>query len=248
MVRSRFVCAPGVPYGLARAPLVDRDAVAHTADGANYLRILLPDLLRRVAALTLVSAVGIALLAPLTLATDTSDAPETQALIDAAQAPAVVAARGSVSQRDAISMRLASRLGANRFSVEHLDGAALPTPASAPMEATLFSAATPPPAPVTTAAAPAAPPPSSGPFVVDEATWDRLAQCESGGNWAINTGNGYYGGLQFDLSTWASYGGTAFAERPDLATREQQITVAEALYAKRGFQPWPACRIKLGLP
>ncbi|HEY7717457.1 MAG TPA: transglycosylase family protein, partial [Pedococcus sp.] len=56
--------------------------------------------------------------------------------------------------------------------------------------------------------------------------WDRVAQCESGGNWSINTGNGYYGGLQFDNSTWASGGGTAYAPRADLATKEQQIAVA----------------------
>jgi hypothetical protein len=204
----------------------------------------LPDLLRRVAALTLVSAVGIVLLAPMTLATETPDAPETQALIDAAQAPTVIAARGSLSQRDAISPALTTPADPGSVPPENLDAGTLPVPGSAPMEATLFSVATPRAAPST----PAAAAPSSGPFVVDEATWDRLAQCESSGNWAINTGNGYYGGLQFDLGTWAAYGGTAFAERPDLATREQQITVAEALYAKRGFQPWPACRVKLGLP
>jgi hypothetical protein len=204
----------------------------------------LPDLLRRVAALTLVSAVGIVLLAPMTLATETPDAPETQALIDAAQAPTVIAARGSLSQRDAISPALTTPADPGSVPPEDLDAGTLPVPGSAPMEATLFSVATPRAAPSTRAA----PAPSSGPFVVDEATWDRLAQCESSGNWAINTGNGYYGGLQFDLGTWAAYGGTAFAERPDLATREQQITVAEALYAKRGFQPWPACRVKLGLP
>ena len=78
--------------------------------------------------------------------------------------------------------------------------------------------------------------------------WDQLAQCESGGNWAINTGNGYYGGLQFNLATWQSYGGGEFAAYPHEATREQQIIVAERLHAARGFQPWPACRVKLGLP
>ena len=57
--------------------------------------------------------------------------------------------------------------------------------------------------------------------------WDDLAECESGGNWAINTGNGYYGGLQFLGSTWIAYGGEEFAARADLATREQQIVVAE---------------------
>ena len=69
-------------------------------------------------------------------------------------------------------------------------------------------------------------------------TWDRLAQCESGGNWHINTGNGYYGGLQFAQSTWLANGGADFASRADLASREQQITVANRLYAKSGLQPW----------
>lgn len=79
-------------------------------------------------------------------------------------------------------------------------------------------------------------------------TWKRLAQCESGQRWHINTGNGYYGGLQFSYETWHGYGGGDFAEYPHEATREEQIIVAERLHAARGFQPWPACRIKLGLP
>jgi len=70
--------------------------------------------------------------------------------------------------------------------------------------------------------------------------WDGIAACESTNNWAINTGNGYYGGLQFDLGTWASGGGDAYASRPDLATREQQIAVAENVAASRGTSPW-AC-------
>ena len=213
------------------------------------LRILLPDLLRRVAALTLLSAVGIGLLAPLTFANETTDAPETQALIDAAQAPAIIAARGTLSQRDAVST-LSFVADTALVPIEQLSPDRLPSPVAAPMQATLYPITAPAPtaAVAATAAAPQAEAPPAAPFVVDEATWDRLAHCESSGNWAINTGNGYYGGLQFDVSTWNGYGGAAFAARPDLATREQQITVAEALYAKRGFQPWPACRIKLGLP
>lgn len=74
--------------------------------------------------------------------------------------------------------------------------------------------------------------------------WDRLAQCESGGNWSINTGNGYYGGLQFNLQTWHAYGGTGY---PNEHSRETQIAVAERLRSARGFQPWPACARKLGL-
>ena len=73
------------------------------------------------------------------------------------------------------------------------------------------------------------------------AMWDRIARCESGGNWSINTGNGYYGGLQFSLSTWNSVGGRDFAASPNQASRAEQITVANRLYAKAGLAPW-GCR------
>ncbi|MBV7669189.1 transglycosylase family protein [Streptomyces halstedii] len=72
------------------------------------------------------------------------------------------------------------------------------------------------------------------------ATWDAVAQCESGGNWSINTGNGYYGGLQFSQSSWAAAGGTQYAARADLATKEQQIATAEKLLALQGPGAW-AC-------
>ena len=77
--------------------------------------------------------------------------------------------------------------------------------------------------------------------------WDDLAECESGGDWAINTGNGYHGGLQFLGSTWRAYGGEEFAARADLATREQQIVVAERIRDDVGFRAWPSCSRKLGL-
>jgi LysM repeat protein len=73
------------------------------------------------------------------------------------------------------------------------------------------------------------------------AEWDAVAQCESGGNWAINTGNGFYGGLQFTNSTWAAYGGTAYAARADLAGKAQQIAVAEKVLAGQGKGAWPVC-------
>ncbi|TDN42479.1 LysM domain-containing protein [Curtobacterium flaccumfaciens] len=75
-------------------------------------------------------------------------------------------------------------------------------------------------------------------------TWDALAQCESGGNWAINTGNGYYGGLQFTLGTWQANGG---AGNPASAGRDAQIAVAERVLASQGWGAWPACSAKLGL-
>ncbi|WP_329132639.1 LysM peptidoglycan-binding domain-containing protein [Streptomyces sp. NBC_01476] len=70
------------------------------------------------------------------------------------------------------------------------------------------------------------------------ATWDAVAQCESGGNWSINTGNGYYGGLQFSQSSWEAAGGLQYAQRADLATKDQQIAVAEKLLALQGPGAW----------
>jgi uncharacterized protein YabE (DUF348 family) len=87
------------------------------------------------------------------------------------------------------------------------------------------------------------------PVISDGGTWDRLAQCEAGGNWAINTGNGYYGGVQFDASTWRAYGGTRYAPLPHQASREEQIAVATKVRDDRGgYGAWPACARKLGLP
>ena len=74
--------------------------------------------------------------------------------------------------------------------------------------------------------------------------WDRLAQCESGGNWNINSGNGYYGGIQFNATTWRAFGGDGLAHR---ASREQQIAVAERVLAKQVWNACPACSRKLGL-
>ncbi|MFE1025306.1 transglycosylase family protein [Streptomyces sp. NPDC058818] len=71
--------------------------------------------------------------------------------------------------------------------------------------------------------------------------WDAVAQCESGGNWSINTGNGYYGGLQFSASTWAGYGGTQYAATADQASKAQQIEIAEKVLAGQGKGAWPVC-------
>jgi resuscitation-promoting factor RpfA len=78
-------------------------------------------------------------------------------------------------------------------------------------------------------------------------TWDKVAECESSGNWKINTGNGYYGGLQFSQSTWAAYGGTRYASRADLATKAQQITIAEKVLRGQGPGAWPVCGPRAGL-
>ncbi|MGC5360602.1 transglycosylase family protein [Streptomyces sp. DT24] len=77
--------------------------------------------------------------------------------------------------------------------------------------------------------------------------WEKVAACESTGNWHVNTGNGYFGGLQFTRSTWAAYGGTAYAARADLATRDQQIAVAEKVLKGQGPGAWPACSVRAGL-
>ncbi|GAB2663052.1 hypothetical protein GCM10027169_26880 [Gordonia jinhuaensis] len=81
-----------------------------------------------------------------------------------------------------------------------------------------------------------------------DSQWDQVAQCESGGNWAINTGNGYQGGLQFSPSTWAANGGTQFAPSADQATKQQQIYVAENVLASQGPGAWPVCGTGLGAP
>jgi hypothetical protein len=192
-------------------------------------------IVRRILALAAVSVAGIALLAPLAARSATPMAASIEEhLLIVNDAPVVSADRGTLSARAGAALAIAEPTD----RAEALDGGPMPTPASAPMEATLVSTAPPPPV----AAAPA-PVTYAGSSV-----WDDLAQCESGGNWAINTGNGYYGGLQFSYDTWHGYGGGEFADYPHQATRDQQIVVAERLRASRGYAPWPACRDKLGLP
>lgn len=109
-----------------------------------------------------------------------------------------------------------------------------PAPESTPSAGTTSS----------TSPSPAAPQPSTS---VSGSVWDRLAQCEAGGNWATNTGNGYYGGLQFAATSWTGFGGTEFAPMAHQASRSQQIVVAERILAKQGWRAWPACSRKLGL-
>ncbi|WP_347354837.1 transglycosylase family protein [Intrasporangium sp.] len=77
--------------------------------------------------------------------------------------------------------------------------------------------------------------------------WDRVAACESGGNWHINTGNGYYGGLQFSNSTWRGFGGASYAPRADLASKAQQIAIARRTLAAQGPGAWPVCSRRAGL-
>lgn len=88
---------------------------------------------------------------------------------------------------------------------------------------------------------------ASAAAVASGSVWDQIAQCESGGNWSINTGNGFTGGLQFVDSTWLGLGGGVYAPQAYLATREQQIAIAEKVQAAQGWGAWPACTAKLGL-
>ncbi|MFG3656143.1 transglycosylase family protein [Streptomyces sp. NPDC047706] len=106
-------------------------------------------------------------------------------------------------------------------------------------------------------AAQAAPPasPATGPSTVrsafacadDQWPWGCVAKCESGGRWSLNTGNGYYGGLQFSQPTWKAYGGLKYAPRADLATRAEQIAVAREVVAEQGWGAWPVCAQRYGL-
>ncbi|AMY23918.1 DUF3235 domain-containing protein [Rhodococcus fascians] len=80
-----------------------------------------------------------------------------------------------------------------------------------------------------------------------DSDWDRLAQCEAGGNWGINTGNGFQGGLQFSPSTWNAHGGQQYAATANQASREEQIAVAEKVLDSQGWGAWPSCSSSLGL-
>ena len=81
----------------------------------------------------------------------------------------------------------------------------------------------------------------ASPAQASSVNWDAVAKCESGGNWSINTGNGFYGGLQFTSRTWLAFGGGAYAPRADLAAKSQQIAIAEKVLAGQGAGAWPIC-------
>jgi hypothetical protein len=199
-------------------------------------------IVRRIFLLVMVSIGGIALLAPLAAQSAAPAAPlAEERLLDLGEAPGPAADGATIERGGVLSARSAADITEPAEDAEAVDAQPMPTPGAAPMEATLYSTSTPP--------APAAAAPAPAPVTYSgSSVWDDLAQCESGGNWAINTGNGYYGGLQFSYATWHGYGGGEFAEYPHQATRQEQIIVAERLRAARGYAPWPACRDKLGLP
>jgi hypothetical protein len=120
------------------------------------------------------------------------------------------------------------------------------------LEARIELTATAPPEPEPAPAPEAAPEPEPEPQPepaahsgrISLSTWERVAQCESGGNWSINTGNGYYGGLQFNIDSWRWVGGSGY---PHEATKAEQIHRAELLHERQGWNAWPACSRKLGL-
>ncbi|MBN0046016.1 LysM peptidoglycan-binding domain-containing protein [Streptomyces actuosus] len=88
---------------------------------------------------------------------------------------------------------------------------------------------------------------ATGASAADGGTWNKVADCETGGSWSLNVGNGFYGGLHLTLDDWEKYGGLEYAERPDLASRSQQIAVAERVLADQGVGAWPACGVLSGL-
>ena len=90
-------------------------------------------------------------------------------------------------------------------------------------------------------------PPAPAPSPTGDSVWDAIAACESGGNWATSTGNGYYGGLQFSAGTWTASGGGAYAPTANLASREEQIAIAEKVQAAQGWGAWPACSAEAGV-
>ena len=161
--------------------------------------------------------------------------------------------------RELDEARLARAAETSRADVEALaDALAPPTTVAPPTTTTTVPPTTtttapppPPPPPPTTAPPPPAPAPAVAPVASgtgyndpnNPAAWDRLAQCESGGNWAANTGNGYYGGIQFSMGSWQGVGGTG---RPDQASRETQIAMGQRLWNQGGWAHWPACTSQLG--
>lgn len=146
------------------------------------------------------------------------------ATAEAAQAEAVQRAEGLAAERAAVEAQL-DQARTTLVALQSRVAAARPETGPPP---------SPPVGGSQQAEVPANPPPAAH-------DWDAVAMCESGGNWSINTGNGYFGGLQFSQQTWAGFGGTAYAPRADLATKSEQIAVAERVLAVQGPGAWPTC-------
>jgi hypothetical protein len=178
-------------------------------------------------------AAAAAVIGPVTIASAT-DSPD---VASAAEPSAVI-----TLQQESQLMRAQGEGSPILANIESLAQAVAPPTTVAPTTTTTA----PPPPPRPPAPAPAVQPASSGTGYADPsnpAAWDRLAQCESGGNWAANTGNGYYGGIQFSLSSWQAVGGTGY---PHEASRETQIAMGQRLWQQGGWSHWPACSSQLG--
>lgn len=152
----------------------------------------------------------------------------------------------STSFRDGQLQLVTARASAEAVAFRAQAAPAIPVVIEVPTTVTPTTVPPPPP----TTAPPPPPPPAPAPPAAngygdpnDPASWDRLAQCEAGGNWAANTGNGYYGGLQFSLSSWQAVGGAGY---PHESSRETQIEMGQRLYAQGGWSHWPGCARKLG--
>ena len=194
---------------------------------------MLKTTIKRAAAMSAVATAGVIGFAGVASAHSPSDhvvqPGETLSGIAGPDWPAVAAANGLTNPNLIFPGQVISLDGSGSGTPASVSAPAAPA-ASEPAE----SAPAPEPAP-----APAASSSSGGGTV-----WDRLAECESSGNWSINTGNGYYGGLQFSQSSWNAAGGTG---SPASASREEQIRVAENLLDMQGWGAWPSCSSQLGL-
>jgi hypothetical protein len=207
---------------------------------------------RRPARVGVIAATAFALGAPMVAAQPVS-APRpasAEIAVEAAEAarPVVRPGEGSINVVGQV-VRFAATESANRAeaSATYLSASILAARERAAEEARLAAeeeAARQEAARAERARAEAAAAPAAAPAVSTGSAWDALAACESGGNWHINTGNGYYGGLQFSLSSWRGVGGTGY---PHEASRETQIAMGERLRASGGWGHWPACARKLGL-
>jgi Transglycosylase-like domain len=192
--------------------------------------------------LTAGAAVLVTIAAPVALVAATGSGPAISSAAEAVE-PATTLVLEQMSDAEAEEKAVALA------NAEELAQAIAPPTTVAPTTTAAPPAPAPEPAPAPVAEpapAPAPAPVTSGGGYADPnnpAAWDRLAQCEAGGNWATNTGNGYYGGIQFSLGSWQAVGGTG---RPDQASRETQIAMGQRLYNQGGWGHWPACTRKLG--
>ena len=190
----------------------------------------------------IVALAGIALAAPMVAADPAAAPPKPAAVAAESKQTSVDTAQPAQAVKAPAASRTFWTLGltATIAAAGSAGVAGQPLPEPPALKPAPTPTTTAPPAPPTTVA----PTPAPAPAVSNGSTWDRLAQCEAGGNWAINTGNGYYGGLQFSASSWRGVGGSGL---PHQASRATQIAMGERLRAAQGWGAWPSCSSKLGL-